>query len=562
MSKSVFFSAIVAVCLAVPSSTAAQSAVNLDELKRAALAQAQAQAQASPPVVDLKLDEAVQRAIERNLDLAVERLNPLTYDHTLSALYATYRPTMTSTFGNRSQVTLPNSQLTGVTTKLDTETVTWLGGLTQNVQWGGGSFSLTFNNNRQDSSNAFAIRNPSYTSSLSASYTQPLLRGFRIDGTRTQLETTKISQTISELQLKAATTTTLASVRNAYWDLLAARQAIEAARQSLSLASKLVADNRQRVEIGTMAPIDVIQAQAEEATRRQSLVQAEATAGTAELALKRLIVSGTDDPLWSATIDPVDRPTFSAEAVDVDTVVKNAFENRIDLQQAKQQLDSNDLSIKNLNNQTLPALNLTGGYQLAGLGGPQFERDRLGGAILKTIPGGYLDALANIRGVDAPTWNLQVNLSYPLGTSSAEANLARAKLQLQQTQAQIKQVVLQIATEVTNVALQVRSNAQRVQASTAARELSEKRLEAEQSKFEVGLSTNFMVVQAQRDLFDAQISELRAILDYRKSLVDLERVQITGTGRSVTTISGGGSTGSGVTTTVGGTTTGGPGGGF
>ena len=354
----------------------------------------------------------------------------------------------------------------------------------------------------------------------------------------------------------------LASVRNAYWDLLAARQAIEAARQSLSLASKLVADNRQRVEIGTMAPIDVIQAQAEEATRRQSLVQAEATAGTAELALKRLIVSGTDDPLWSATIDPVDRPTFSAEAVDVDTVVKNAFENRIDLQQAKQQLDSNDLSIKNLNNQTLPALNLTGGYQLAGLGGPQFERDRLGGAILKTIPGGYLDALANIRGVDAPTWNLQVNLSYPLGTSSAEANLARAKLQLQQTQAQIKQVVLQIATEVTNVALQVRSNAQRVQASTAARELSEKRLEAEQSKFEVGLSTNFMVVQAQRDLFDAQISELRAILDYRKSLVDLERVQITGTGRSVTTISGGGSTGSGVTTTVGGTTTGGPGGGF
>lgn len=560
MSKSVFLAVTLAICPILPSGAAAQSGVNLEELKRAALAQVQAQA--APSVVDLKLDDAVQRAIERNLDLAVERLNPRTYDYTLSGLYATYRPTVTSTFGNQSQVTLPNSQLTGVTDKLNTDRLTWVGGLTQNVRWGGGSLTLGFNNSRTDSSNAFAIRNPSYTANLSANYTQPLLRGFRIDGTRTQLQTTKISQDVSELQLRATTTATVASVRNAYWDLLAARQAIEAARQSLSLASKLVADNRQRVEIGTMAPIDVVQAQAEEATRRQSLVQAEATARTAELALKRLIVSGTDDPLWSATINPVDRPTFSPEPVDVDAVVKNAFENRIDLQQAKKQLDSNDLSIKNLTNQTLPALNLTGGLQLAGLGGTQFERDRLGGTVLKTVPSGYLDALANIRKLDAPTWNLQLNLSYPLGISAAEANLARAKLQSQQTQAQMKQIALQIATEVTNVALQVRSNAERVQAATAARELAEKRLEAEQSKFEVGLSTNFFVVQAQRDLFDAQISELRTILDYRKSLVDLERVQITGTGRSVTTISSGGGTGAGGTTTVGGTTTGGPGGGF
>ncbi len=560
MSRSVFLAVVVTVCLVLPSSAAAQSAVTLEELKRAALAQVQAQA--APPVVDLKIDDAVQRAVEWNLDLAVERLNPRTYDYPLSGLYATYRPTVTSTFGNQSQVTLPNSQLTGVADKLNTERLTWVGGLTQNVQWGGGSFTLGFNNSRTDSSNAFAIRNPSYATTLSANYTQPLLRGFRIDGTRTQLETTKISQDVSELQLRATTTATVASVRNAYWDLLATRQAIEAARQSLSLASKLVADNRQRVEIGTMAPIDVVQAQAEEATRRQSLVQAEATARTAELALKRLIVSGTDDPLWSATINPVDRPTFSPEPVDVDAVVKNAFQNRIDLQQAKKQLDSNDLSIKNLTNQTLPALNLTGGYQLAGLGGTQFERDRLGGAILKTVPGGYLDALANIRKLDAPTWNLQLTLSYPLGISAAEANLARAKLQSQQTQAQMKQIALQIATEVTNVALQVRSNAERVQAATAARELAEKRLEAEQSKFEVGLSTNFFVVQAQRDLFDAQISELRTILDYRKSLVDLERVQITGTGRSVTTISSGGGTGAGGTTTIGGTTIGGPGGGF
>ncbi|OGR90462.1 MAG: hypothetical protein A2V88_14885 [Elusimicrobia bacterium RBG_16_66_12] len=559
VSKSFSLTIVCALALASASNASAQATFDLEAVKQAALAQAQAQTRpqtpgATGPVIDLRLEDAVQRALDNNLDLAVERLNPQTYDYSLSALYATYRPTMTASGGNRSQVQFTNTQLAGVVGTLNTETVSWTAGMSQNVQWGGGSFTGGFTNNRQDSSNSFATRNPSYNSTVSFNYTQPLLRNFKTDSTRTSIQTTKISQDVSELQLKATTAVTTASVRTAYYDLIAARRAIEVAQQSMALASKLVADNQQRVEIGTMAPIDVIQAQAEEATRRQTLVQAEATARTAELALKRLIVSGTEDPLWSASINPVDRPVFSPQPIDVDGVVRNALDNRLDLQQAKRQLDSNDLSIKNLSNQTMPALDLSGGYSLQGLGGTQFIRQGLGGSISNIIPGGYLQALSNIQGFDAPTWNLQVNLSYPIGTSSADASLARAKLQLRQTQAQIKKIALQIATEVTNTALTVGSNEQRVQTSTVARELSQKRLEAEQSKFEVGLSTNFLVVQAQRDLFDAQIAELRAILDYAKSLVDLERVQVTGSG-SVSSISaGGGGTGATTSGTTGGTT--------
>lgn len=549
MKTAILVSAVCALALGLAAPGRAQSAVDLEALKQAAIAHAkaqEAQAQVSPaqsvPVVDLSLDEALQRALDRNLDIAVERLNPRTYDHSLAALYATYRPTLVSSFGNLNQVTLPNSQLTGVTDKLVTQRQSWSGGLSQNLRWGG-SLSLTFDNSRTDSSNAFATRNPSYNTALSATYVQPLLRNFRIDSTRAQLETTRISQEVSELQLRATVTRTLASVRNAYFDLIAAREAVEVARQSLALASKLVTDNKQRVEIGTLAPIDVIQAQAEEATRRQALVQAEQTARTAELALKRLIVSGTDDPLWQATINPMDRPGFSPVSIDIEAVVRNALENRIDLLQARRQIESNNISLRNLTNQTLPALDLTARYSLSGLGGTQYERRGLGGTVSAIYPSGYLDALANIRRFDAPTWNIQLNFSYPIGVSAAQANLARARLQLEQTQAQLKALALQIATEVTNIALQVRSNAQRVQAATAARELAEKRLEAEQSKFEVGLSTNFLVVQAQRDLADAQNAELRAILDYRKSLVDLERVQVVGGGGSVSSISAGGSTG-------------------
>jgi outer membrane protein len=276
-----------------------------------------------------------------------------------------------------------------------------------------------------------------------------------------------------------------------------------------------------------MAPIDVVQAQAEEATRRQTLAQARATYRTAELALKRLIVSGTDDPLWTAAIDPVDRPSFTPAVLDVEGAVKRALDVRTDLQQSHRTLQANDVTLRNLVDQQLPALDFTASYGLAGIGGTQFIRQGsgLGSAITGQVNSGYAAALNTMFDRAAPTWNFGLTFSYPIGTSAADANAARARLQQQQTLAQSKQLELQIATEVTNAALQVQATMERYEAATVARELADKRLEAEQSKFEVGMSTNFFVVQAQRDLADAQNGELRALLDYRKSLVDFERVQ-------------------------------------
>jgi outer membrane protein TolC len=331
-------------------------------------------------------------------------------------------------------------------------------------------------------------------------------------------------------------TDTEAAVRNAYWDLVFAVQNVEAAQTSLDLASKLVQDNRSRVEIGTMAPIDVVQAQAEEATRRQALVTAQADLRTSELALKRLVVSGTDDELWSATIDPVDRPAAVEEAIDLEAAVRNALANRTDVLVARRSLEQNDIAIRNLRNQSLPALDLVANYNLLGRGGTDIRREGIGGAPIEIIPGGYGDALRTLGQFDAPTWSFQLNLSYPIGQSAADANVARARVQVQQTQAQIKQAELQVATDVTTAAVNVRNTLEAVQAATAARELSERRLEAAQSKFDVGMATNFEVVQAQRDLADARTTELRQILNYRKAIVEFERSQLTGQARAVTSI--------------------------
>jgi outer membrane protein len=483
-------------------------------------------AQPTGPTVNLTEQEAVARATDRNLTLISERITPQTWDYSMAATRANYQMNLTSAFSNNSQVRVTTDVFSGGS-RVTTDTQSWSAGLTKNMWRGGGNYSVNWTNNRQSSDSQSSTFNPSFTSGMQARFTQPLLRNFKIDATRAQILTNEINQDIAEVNLSAQEVSILAQVRNAYWELAYARQAVEAAEGSLQLASKLVADNRQRVEIGTMAPIDIVQAQAEEANRRQQLVTAQATLRNNELALKRLIVRGTDDELWSATIVPSDRPVVTAQPIDLEAAVRNALSQRTDLTVTKKNLELTDISLRAQQNQTMPDLQLVGTYNLAGQGGTQIDRDRLTGDIRQTFPGGYVDALRQISGWDVPTWNVQLQFAYPIGRSAQEANLARQRLLRQQTEASLKATELQVATEVTSAALAVRNSLEAMQASTVSRELAEQRLSAVQSKFDVGMSTNFEVVQAQRDLNDARNSELRQQLNYQRALVDFQRVQIT-----------------------------------
>jgi outer membrane protein TolC len=325
----------------------------------------------------------------------------------------------------------------------------------------------------------------------------------------------------------------LSNVRNAYWDYVFAVQSVDVARQSVALASQLVKDNQTRVEVGTMAPIDVVQAQSQAATQQQLLVTAQGAMRTAELALKRLIVGGTQDQNWNVRLDPTDRPDFRAEPIDLEAAVRRALSERTDLEIARKNIAGNDVTLKYLVDQMRPQVDLSTTYGLVGLGGSQYTYDtsQVGGTVNKfptgTIPGGYGDAIDSLFHSQYPRWTVALNISYPLGVSSQEASVARARVQQNQVVAQTKQIELQVATDVTNAVISLQSGVERVQAAQAARELSQKTLEAEQSKFEVGMSTNYNVILTQRDLATAQSNELQAILNYRKALVELERLQQT-----------------------------------
>jgi outer membrane protein TolC len=482
------------------------------------------------PVIALTLEDAVKAALEHNLDISVQRLNPQINDILYASIRAIYHPTLTSTVGPQSTTILPTNQTTLGTAGASPSrnTLTFNGGVAQSIPWGGGSLTATLNNFKQTSNVNTATYNPLFQSVWSAAYTQPLLRNFRIDSTRQQLQVTKINRDISDVQLRATITNTLSNVRNAYWDYVFAVQSVDVARQSVTLAEQLVKDNQTRVEVGTMAPIDVVQAQSQAATQKQNLVAAQSTRRTAELALKRLIVAGTNDPNWNAAIDPVDRPDFRPEAIDVDGAVRRALNERTDIDIAKKTVEENDVTLKYLGDQLKPQVDLQANYGFQGLGGTQLLRNNttLGGTPT-IVPGGISDTFNTLFRNAYPTWTAQLVMSYPLGVSTQQANVARARVQLNQVQAQLKQVELQVATDVTNAAVTAQSNIERVQAAQVARELAQKTLEAEQSKFEVGMSTNYNVILTQRDLATAQNNELQAILLYRKSLVELERLQQT-----------------------------------
>jgi outer membrane protein len=530
---------------------------------RALIAQAQAQtpgqattpqapvAAATPPFqtpgprVDLPIEEAVQRGRDKNIDIAVARITPRLTDFTIAGLEANYRVNLTSATSTNSNTRLPSQITQGITKPTTSTTTNWSSGVAQSLWKGGGNYAVNWTNSRLNSPSTVNTRNPQLSSGLQANLTQPLWRGFKIDSTRAALQTNRISQQNDEIQLTATTATTEANVRNAYWDLVYAIQAVEAAQNSFDLANQLVTDNQQRVEIGTLAPIDVVSAQAEAASRRNTLVQSQATVRTSELALKRLIVSGTDDPLWTSSINPVDRPPTTAEPLNLEAAVARALSERTDLKQSMNNLKISDINLQNQIDATKPQLNLVANYGLNGLGGPIIQRtgvvDPLTGSQgTTTIPSGYLDALRNIAGLDAPVWTVGANFAFPLGRSAQEATVARSKLSLEQTKVNLKALELQVATDVTNAALTVQSSLESVQATAAARELAQKRLEAAQSKMAVGMATNYEVVQAQRDFADARNNELRAVLNYRKALVNFETVQHVGSRGVGAAVAGGG----------------------
>jgi outer membrane protein len=477
----------------------------------------------------LSIEEAVRMALENNLGIQIEKLNPQIQVLGVSRANAAYAPILFSNLNRNSSTAPPQDFNTSAGTTITTNSnFGTTGGVQQNLRRFGGQYSASFSGSRATSNNVNNFFNPNLGAGLNAQYTQPLLRNFKIDTLRAALVQSRNLADAADFQLQQRITQTSRNARVAYYNLIGAIAGLEVAQGSLDVARTSLKNNQTRVEVGTMAPIDITAAEAEVASNEELVIIQQAAIESAQDNLRATIMNPKQPDFWSARFVPTEQPLVAPRAIDVDAAIKNALANRTDLREFKKNMENTDINLKLAANQKLPTVDLTARYGLTGIAGTLFDLDRttFPPTVLSQTQRSFTQALRDVFANDFKTWSFQVNVAYPIGTSQAEAAYAQAKLQKQQEQTQLTGLELTVTQAVREAARSVSTNLKRVEATKRARELAEKRLAADNKRFEVGLATTFELLQSQRDLARAKQSELRATIDYNQSLVDFEAVQI------------------------------------
>ncbi len=484
--------------------------------------------QASGEVLKLTAEDVVRMARENNPDLAAAGYNPRISAEQTAQARAVFLPTLLSGINRNMQQAPPTSVFFGTN---GVRTDVWSGnvGVGQQLPWGGGNYTLGWTSNRTDASSSLSNFNPAVTAQLVASVSQPLLRGFKIDPLRAQVTTSQRNQEIADVSLQETAIVTMANAERAYWALVLANAAVAVQQRSLDLSLELERNNQARVDVGQSPPLDLVSARAEVAQRREDLIVARTLVRQAEDQLRILIMDPKRPDFWAVRISPVDIVPPIAPPPDVDAAVRFALQERTDLVRARKQIQNTETAVSLAKNDVLPDLRAQATYLTNGLGGTELVRT---GGFPGTIVGqqftAFGDVLRQVFAADYPTWTFGFTLSYPLGRSQEQANLARTQLEREQSAAELRSSEFKAVREIRQAAFQIDQNLQRIETTRAARELSEQRLDAEQKRYEVGMSTNFNVIQAQRDLAIARNSELRAQLDYQLALIAFQTVQRVG----------------------------------
>ena len=323
---------------------------------------------AQGPLLQITADEAVKMALENNLGIQGQRLSPQIQALLLSQTRAAYAPLLFSNTTKSSTSNPPQNFLVGndFTTNAGVRNNT---GFQQLLKWGGGRYTASIDGSRNTTSDRTDAFNPRLSSNFNLNYTQPLLRDFSIDSTRQQLLIGQKQQEIVDVQLQQQVTQTARAVRSAYFDLVGGIRQLEVSRESLELANESLRNNEKRVEVGTIPPIDIVEAQAEVSRNEEAVIINEARIKSLEDVLRTLIMNPSQPDYWTARIVPAEEPVLTPQAVDVEGAIRNALDKRTDLAQARKQLEQTDIGIKFARNQRLPGINAIVNYGLAGLGG-------------------------------------------------------------------------------------------------------------------------------------------------------------------------------------------------
>ena len=328
----------------------------------------------------------------------------------------------------------------------------------------------------------------------------------------------------SDLLFKQQVIQTVSQVQNLYWDLVGFNENVRVVREALDLANKLHEDNKKQVEIGTLAPISIVQAEAEVAARQQDLTLAETQVQQQEVILiNSLSKSGIASPsVAQAHIIPTTRLTIpAAEPVQpIQDLIGLALQGRPELAQARIGVTNTDIALKGTKSELLPQLNVVGSMTNNALAGQQFNAAT---PLSPFFDGGLGTALTQIFSRNFPTYSVGVQLNVPVRNRAAQADMAAAVLMYRQAEIRMRQAENEVRLEVRNALIGLQQARARMEAATKSRILQEQTLDAEQKKYALGASTIYLVIQVQRDLSSAREVEVAATNNYAKARVEIER---------------------------------------
>ncbi len=463
----------------------------------------------------LDLDQAYAMALERNLNLQVGRYDVAIAGQSIVQRAGIFDPALTAAISGSKSKSPAATQLAGaqVTQSRGTSFDLGIGQLLPTgTQW-----DVSTNFARSETNSSYFFLNPSWQGQLNASITQPLLNGFGTTVNRSAIVVARNGHQQAATTFALNVIGTLQQVESSYWNLVAAREAVDVKKQSLDLAQQLLDETQERVKVGTAAPIDTVQSEASVASRTEELILARNAAANAEDTLKSVL--GFDQPdEWTTGVATAEKLETEPIHPQLAGAIDTALKRRPELHRQLLGLATLELNLKVARNGILPSLDLRANYGYSGLGGDLVIEDPETGAIQR-ISGGYSDALQQITNMDYPAWTVGLNFRVPLGNNQAKAQVAQSRFQLEQARTSLESLKQQIILEVRKAVRDLEDGAAAIDAAAAAHKAAQRNLEAEQTKFANGLSTNFQVLQIQDDLALAQLSELNARVAYRRALV-------------------------------------------
>ena len=464
----------------------------------------------------MSLADAVLKALQNNLDIHIGRQTKESRLADIIIEQAKFDPTVSLNGQYNRQVAPLNRPLLGFTganlqdiTKFDQNTSTVTADITQNLPTGA-NYDLNYSPQRSSVSgpNTFLF-NPAWTGGLALTVTQPLLKNFGTDINRTFITIAQNNATVEQHVFLDRVLTVIASVEQTFWEMVFANENLKVARAALKAAEELLASNRAKAKAGVMSIVDVLQAEAAVASRVEQILVAEKSIRDQEDQLRRLLNPVEEELRQDLRLIPTDPPITSLEPISLQETIDIAMERRPEILQAGKNVETSDLNVKFAKNQLLPTLSVQGTMGLSGLGSD------------------YGDAAKRNFGGDFYNYGAGLVLSYPIGNRSAYSTYNKRQLESRNAQSSLQSVRQQVIVGVREAVRRVHTDFKRIETTRSARIMAEKQLQAEQERLKVGLSTTRFVLDFQRDLATAQGNELRATVDYNKSLSNLARNKAT-----------------------------------